>query len=260
VGVVSVRQRRILNDTALGVLLVLLGGVIAHISLNGDYLNYVKPSMRWMLLIAAPVLLVIGGATLWRELTYPAQPRHAGTPAPSEDADGHEGHDHGHAPGVGWLLFLPALVLALAAPPALGADAASRVGNTLTKPSGDFPPLPDGDPVQLTMPDYAARAVFDQGRSLGDRNIQLTGFVTLGTAGQVYLTRMVITCCAADARPVKVALTGQVPTALSDNTWLQVVGRYTSRQATDTINAATIPFLDVSTAAQIAVPADQYTS
>jgi uncharacterized membrane protein YcgQ (UPF0703/DUF1980 family) len=71
---------------------------------------------------------------------------------------------------------------------------------------------------------------------------------------------MILTCCAADARPVKVGLTGQVPAGLKPDTWLDVTGRYTDRSAKDGINGEAIPYLDVIDAKQVAVPNEQYES
>src|SRR5262249_53453707 len=153
-------------------------------------------------------------------------------------------HGHSREPWVGWLLVLPVFALLLVAPQALGSYAADRTGTALQQVS-DFPPLPDGDPAKISVLDYASRAVFDEGRSIGDREVRLTGFVMKGPQGQPYLARMILTCCAADARPVKVGLTGDAPTGLKPDTWLDVTGRYTKRSTKDPINGETIPYLDV---------------
>src|SRR4029453_8522269 len=85
---------------------------------------------------------------------------------------GHDDHGHGHShePWVGWLLILPVFALLLVAPPALGSFAASRSGTALQEVS-DFPKLPPGDPARISVLDYASRAVFDEGRSLGERRV-----------------------------------------------------------------------------------------
>src|SRR5439155_12237358 len=108
---------------------------------------------------------------------------------------------------ISWLLVLPLFALILVAPPALGSYAATRTGTALPKPFG-FPHLPAGDPLHLSVNDYAGRAVYDHGRSLGGRRVTITGFVAAGPDGVTYLIRMVLSCCAADAQPVKVALSG----------------------------------------------------
>jgi uncharacterized membrane protein YcgQ (UPF0703/DUF1980 family) len=71
---------------------------------------------------------------------------------------------------------------------------------------------------------------------------------------------MILTCCAADARPVKVGLTGQVPTDLKADTWLEVTGRYTAKSVKDQINGETIPYLDVVDLQQVTAPNEQYES
>jgi uncharacterized repeat protein (TIGR03943 family) len=256
-------RRPLLNNEALGVILMLLGGITARISITGEYRNYVKPGLQPLLLIAAAALLAIGGATLWHEIT-----RRRATSAAADrhgaDHDGHaatsDEHDHAAAPGVGWLLLAPVMALVLLAPPALGADAAANAGTALSAPTGDFPPLPDGDPVELTLNDYATRAVFDEGHSLTDRQVQLTGFVTLGPNGEIFLARMIVSCCAADARPIKIGLEGEVPSDVAADTWLTVVGRYTPTRTTDDVNGVAIPYIDVGSAALTTQPTDPYSS
>jgi uncharacterized repeat protein (TIGR03943 family) len=247
-------HRRILNNEALGVILVLLGGITARISLTGDYRNYVKPGLLPLLLIAAAALLAVGTATIWHEVAR----RRASGHQHGTVSDPRIEHDHGHAPGVGWLLLVPVMALALLAPPPLGADAAANAGTALSAPTGDFPPLPDGDPVELTLLDYATRAVFDDGRSLTDREVQLTGFITHGSGGEVFLTRMIASCCAADARPIKVGLAGEVPPELADDTWLRVTGRYTPTRATDEVNGSAIPYVEVLGTELTTRPTDPY--
>jgi uncharacterized repeat protein (TIGR03943 family) len=161
---------------------------------------------------------------------------------------------------VGWLLILPVLGLLLVAPPALGSYAAGQAGTALSarqQPS-DYPPLPDGDPAQVTVLDYASRALFDRGASIGQRRVRLTGFVTTGPDGRPLLARIVLSCCAADGRPVKLGLTGAVPEGLADDTWIEVTGRYSDRIARDPVNDAEIPYLDVESWRQVPVPRRQY--
>jgi uncharacterized repeat protein (TIGR03943 family) len=161
---------------------------------------------------------------------------------------------------VGWLLLLPVLGLLLVAPPALGSYAAGQAGTVLTAPTGesDYPALPPGDPVDLGVLDYASRAVFDEGRSLTGRNLRLTGFLTPGPDGQPMLARMVMSCCAADGRPIKVALSGEVPTAVPADTWVQVVGGWTDRTGVDPVNHADVPYLEVRSWQEIPTPKQQY--
>ncbi|MEV4513046.1 TIGR03943 family protein [Dactylosporangium sp. NPDC049525] len=267
-----------MNRQAQAVILLLVGGAVLRASLTDQYLNYVKPGLQPYLILAGAILVVAGLFSLWYELR-PARPTLAGVHAdgagphgPDEHDDGHDGHvagpadggddGHGHGPGgpkVAWLLLAPVLGLLLVAPPALGSYAAGRSGSALVEKS-DFAPLPAGDPIRLTMLDYASRAVFDRGVSLGERRIELTGFAMRGPEGTWLLARMMVSCCAADARPVKVALAGQLPDGLAEEQWLRVTGGYTGRQVKDTVNAETIPFIEVAEVTLIQTPAEQYES
>ncbi len=169
---------------------------------------------------------------------------------------------HGHGePRVAWLLLLPALALLLFAPPAIGSFQASRNGTALGSQAGsDFAPLPEGDPVRISVLDYASRAVFDQGRSLGDRRVMLSGFLIAGPNGEPYLARMMVQCCAADARPIKVGLAGDVPVDVGQDDWLEVVGTYTDRADRDPVNGERIPYLQVASSKVISAPTQQYES
>jgi uncharacterized repeat protein (TIGR03943 family) len=235
------------NRQAQAVVLLLVGGAIVRASVTDLYLRYVKEGLRPFLIIAGLLLVAAAVATLWYEL----RPRRTGH---RHDAD--DGHGHAE-PKVAWLLVLPVLALLLVAPPALGSYAANRSGTALQETS-DFPPLPPGDPVAIGMVDYATRAVYDEGRSLDGRRLRVTGFVMLGDDGAPYLARMTLSCCAADARPIKIGLDGAVPAGLAADTWLEVVGRYTDRSGTDGVNGGAIPYLTVERAEPIPAPTNQY--
>ena len=71
---------------------------------------------------------------------------------------------------------------------------------------------------------------------------------------------MLLSCCAADAQPVKVGLSGQISPVLQPDSWLEVTGSYADRQATDPVNAGVIPFINVTAARPIPAPTDPYES
>ncbi|GGQ59929.1 TIGR03943 family putative permease subunit [Couchioplanes azureus] len=234
-----------MNRQAQAVVMLLFGGAVLKASLGDLYLRYVKEGLRPFLIGAGLLLVAAGVMTLWYEL----RPRR--TPA--------EEHHH-HEPRVGWLLILPVLGLLLVAPPALGSYAAAQAGSVLAAQgsASDYPPLPAGEPVDVGLLDYASRAVFDQGRSLTGRTLRLTGFVTPGPDGEPMLARMVLSCCAADGRPIKVGLAGNGPAGVAPDTWIRVVGAYSERVGKDPVNGAEVPYLQVQSWQEIAAPKQQY--
>lgn len=270
---------------AQAVLLLLIGGTLLKISLAGTYVRYVKPGQLPLLLIAGTALVVVAGVTLWRHIRadMPAVGSHRESSqrdraeAAGRAAAAHEGFVDEPVPDVepepsevdepeseersriGWLLLIPALALLIFSPPALGSFSASRNGTALGAAStSDFAPLPAGDPVRVPLLDYAARSVFDKGRSLGDRQVLLTGFVIAGPHGEPYLARLFVGCCAADARPVKIGLTGDLPPDLHADQWIEVTGRYTQQFDKDPVNGEIIPYVAAVSVVMIAPPEEQY--
>ncbi|MBP2328043.1 putative repeat protein (TIGR03943 family) [Kibdelosporangium banguiense] len=231
-----------MNRQAQAVLLSLLGGAVLYAGSTDLYLRYVKAGLRPLMLGTGIVLIVAAIATIWYE-----RRRRPTT---------QDSHTH-REPRISWLLVLPLFALILIKPPALDSYSGMRTGTALPVPFG-FPALPAGSPLPLSVLDYAGRAVYDHGRSLHDRQIQLTGFVAIDKDGTVYLIRMILNCCAADAQPVKIGLTGQVPPVLQPDTWLEITGTYTSKQTTDPLNNGAIPFIDVQQAKPVQAPSDPY--
>lgn len=219
--------------------LLLLGGVLLRIALDGTYLRYVRPGHLGPLVGAGAVMVLLAGAALWRERRGPG-----------------DGHRHGpaerHAP---WLLLLPVLALALVAPPALGADAVARsvAGNSLTATDA-LGPLPVDGPVALGVGEVVTRAVAGPGGGLDGREVVVTGFVVRRGAA-VELARMRIACCAADARPLRLHLVGDVGAPAPD-TWLRVRGRLAPGSATAA--SRFVPTLVVAGVDVVAAPGDPY--
>jgi uncharacterized repeat protein (TIGR03943 family) len=202
--------------------MLLLGTACIRIGFDGSYLYYVKPILRWPLVASGVLVAAIGLLGLVAALRKPAPTAHEHA---AEDgcADG----NHHHVPRVAWLLTLPVFAILLVAPGPLGAYAAARDAGTVAKPAGDsdFPALPPGDPATLPLYEYAVRAVWDEGRSLFDRDLDLTGFASKRPEGGWYLTRIQLACCAADGVATKIEVRGDVP-QLADDTWVRVVGRW----------------------------------
>jgi uncharacterized repeat protein (TIGR03943 family) len=264
------------NRQAQAVVMLLFGGAVLKASLTDMYLRYVKEGLRPFLIAAALLLIATAVMTLWYDLRRPA-PAAAGGNAGASDPDlpdpnvaydelpddqhghHHDGHGH-HEPRVGWLLILPVVGLLLVAPPALGSYAAGQSGSVLASQQdfAAYPPLPDEDPAKITVLEYASRAVFDNGESLGNRRVQLTGFIVAGPDGEPMLARIILSCCAADGRPIKVGLAGNAPKTVPADTWVELVGRYTAKKAKDPVNEATVPYLDVEAWREVPPPKKQY--
>ncbi|MFF9274691.1 TIGR03943 family putative permease subunit [Streptomyces griseosporeus] len=228
-----------MNRTAQAAVLFLLGAALLHAGSTDLYLRYVKAGLRPLLLAAGIVLVAAALATLWYARRRPP-----------------ETHPHPE-PRISWLLLLPLFALVLVAPPALGSYSASRTGTALQQPYG-YPALLAGDPLRIALADYAGRAVYDGGRSLAGRRIAITGFVALDRSGTPYLVRMALNCCAADAQPVKIALSGRIPPVLQPDAWLEVTGRYTPRRTKDPVNGGPVPYFEVTSARPVPVPHDPY--
>ncbi|MER5749153.1 TIGR03943 family protein [Streptomyces sp. NPDC002088] len=250
-----------MNRLAQAAVLFLLGAALLHAGATDLYLRYVKAGLQPLLLASGVVLIAAAVATVWYERREAKEVRQPdATAARQREAEAVRQGEHAHVhrePRVSWLLILPLLALILVAPPALGSYSATRTGTALQQPLA-YPPLPTTDPLRLSVVDYAGRAVYDHGRTLTDRRIQLIGFVALDHDGTPYLVRMALNCCAADAQPVKIGLTGHIPPVLQPDTWLQITGTFTSRQVKDPVNNGPIPFIEVTAAKPVPVPHDPY--
>jgi uncharacterized repeat protein (TIGR03943 family) len=245
------------NRHAQSAVMFLLGATLLHAGSTDLYLRYVKSGLRPLLLLSGAVLIAAAVATVWYERRA-AREDHEDDPEPEHEHEPEREHSHPHRePRVSWLLVLPLLALVLVAPPALGSYSALRTGTALQQPYG-YEELPATGPIRLGVADYAGRAVYDQGRHLKGRELKVTGFVAVDRAGRPYLVRMALNCCAADAQPVKVALTGTIPPVLRPDAWLEVTGGYTPERMKDPVNDGPIPYLKVTSARPVATPTDPY--
>jgi uncharacterized repeat protein (TIGR03943 family) len=202
------------------ILLVLLGGALLKISLNGTYLRYVKPAQLPWLIAAGSIMVVVAFIAIGRDVIA--------TRRPNGPVDVHGHHNHGGTYST-WLLLLPVLAVFLIAPPALGEDSVNRAAaRTPPPPSSSqdfgFPPLPAGDIIDQRMRDFVERAAWDKSGSLDNRSVRLVGFIA-HKGPDTFLARMTISCCAADAYPVKVKLDGPSLDTLASDQWVQATVR-----------------------------------
>jgi uncharacterized repeat protein (TIGR03943 family) len=253
------------------VLLFVVGAVVLQQAVFGGYLDYVKPAQGPWLIAAGLVLVALGvvgmltGDALDEREESSRQARlvvHTHGPlaaAPEVIAHARRERrevardDHYRTPGVAALLVLPLVMVLGVSPPPLGAFTAARSGAAVPAPISQrgYSPLPVGNPTPLAVHDYAERAAWDGGRTLGGRTVTLTGFVTPDGDARWYLSRIMITCCAADSRSYLVAIDGggRPPVV---NSWQQVTGtwvasppasdgRPTARLAATTVTPAATP-------------------
>ncbi|MFE7896930.1 TIGR03943 family putative permease subunit [Streptomyces sp. NPDC057424] len=252
------------------VLLALVGAAILRVSLFSElYLRYVQAGLRPYLVVSGVVLVLLGVAVAvvtrgaahheaGNEPEYEPEPEPEYEPEhEAADDSGHAGHSHGPGgPRVAWFLTLPALALLLFPPPALGSYSAGReAAQRAAQGVGTFPALPSGNPLDLTLGEFGSRAVYDSGRSLQGRTVRLTGFVTRGGDGTWYVTRLLVSCCAADATAAKAEVRGAQPPPV--DTWVTVTGTWHPEGELGS-DAAWPPVIDATSVRPVPQPANPY--
>lgn len=235
------------------VLLALVGAAILRVSLFSDlYLRYVQAGLRPYLVVSGVVLVLLAGVAgvLVRSAGEQEGPHR-------ESPHAHADHAHGPAgPRVAWFLTLPALALMLFPPPALGSYSAEReTAQRVARGIGTFPALPAGNPLDLTLGEFGSRAVYDSGGSLKGRTVRLTGFVTRDADGTWYVTRLLVSCCAADATAAKAEVRGA--DAPPVDTWVTVTGTWHPEGELGSA-AAWPPVLDATSVRQVRQPDNPY--
>jgi uncharacterized repeat protein (TIGR03943 family) len=177
---------------------VLATGLLAlWMGLTDAMLKYLKPSMRPWLVLAGALLVAVGIRGFVR--------------ARRQADDGHT-----HRQGVGWLLIAPILVVLILGQQSLGAFAASR-SNTRNLPPYSFDIEGYAIAHGQEIPDLQLVDVYLGSSQRGNREylaqhaVRLRGFVThstaLGKHGFV-LNRFLVSCCAADATPIRLGIIG----------------------------------------------------
>jgi uncharacterized repeat protein (TIGR03943 family) len=227
------------------ILLVLLGGALLKISFSGLYLRYVQKSLL-PLLIAAGVIMI--GLALFAIV----QDIRRGKAASEDD------HEHSHSSRSTWLMLLPVLAVFLISPPALGGDVVNSAADTnQTQRSRNLlGELPSGDVIPLSMTEFVTRTAWDESGTLDGRRVKLTGFL-LRAEGDTFVARLAISCCAADARPLKVRVTGDVP-SLPDEQWVEVTGQVVPKSANE--KNSWVPSFTVESFTPVAEPVEPYES
>jgi uncharacterized repeat protein (TIGR03943 family) len=221
-----------------GTITLLIGTVLLRLTVTGTYRRYVRVGMGPWLAVAGCALVLLGVLTLVRVIRR-------------DRSDADPIHDHG-AGWVGWLLLAPIAALLLVAPPTLGSFGIER-GATVDVRAGPavFEPLRGAGPFPMTLLEFGQRAFEHAGASLANATVSLTGFVVAPGAGGFELARYQIACCAADATPVVVRVTGVFGDVPPADQWVRVTGRSGSVDGD-------IPELVATSVVEIATPDDPY--
>ena len=125
------------------------------------------------------------------------------------------------------------------------------------RPTMQFPDLPSGKDPQLTLKDFVMRALYDGDDSASDNDITVIGFIAPAADGYTSgysLARMTISCCAADATPMQIHLTGTAKYPV--NTWVTAVvsaQKGTASEANDYV-----PTADLTSMSPVNQPSDPY--
>ncbi|RFU84134.1 TIGR03943 family protein [Streptomyces triticagri] len=197
------------------VLLLLVGAALLRITLFGDVaLRYVQEPLRPYLAVTGAVLILAAALSRVRD-----------------------GRGDGHGPPrTAWLLVPPALALLCWAPPALGSYTAARNNPKIVADYDHFDPLPTHGAVHLSLTEFTARVQQEEAQSLRGRTVVLSGFVTPRTDGAWDLSRLLVSCCAADSQSLTVRMHGiHSPAA---DTWVTVTGTWHPSGTLGTTSAA----------------------
>lgn len=224
-----------MNRATQSVVLVALGAMLLRLSVSSAYLSYVKEWIRFPLLVSGGVLVVLAMAcTWWHDESPEGAPAMVTTASQPQDADvdAEESSTAHPASRAAWLLLLPIFVVFVIGPPALGSFVADRQGNRaqarlsskdkarIEAPASDAPSGPRR-PVPMRIFEFVGGSQYDFGRSVRGRPVTLVGFVS-GKPQHWYVSRISISCCAADATAYSVHVVGQ-PQPAKDS-WVRVTG------------------------------------
>lgn len=125
------------------------------------------------------------------------------------------------------------------------------------RPTMSFPALAAGNDPRLTLKDFVLRALYDGTNSVSNNDITVAGFIAGpgdGFTGGYSLARMTISCCAADATPMRVHI--QDAAKYPVNSWVFAV--ISAQPGTANADNDYVPTVDVSSMRPISQPSDPY--
>lgn len=120
-----------------------------------------------------------------------------------------------------------------------------------------FPDLPPGENPTLTFKNFVLRALYDGQQSVTENPVTLVGFIA--PAGEGYtdgytIARLSISCCAADANPIRIHVDGDPP--FPSDTWVAAV--VTAVPDSGNQGNSYVPTATVNAIEQVSPPSDPY--
>ena len=206
--------------------------VMLHTIASGHINRLLAPMFRNYVLIAAILLLILSALYL---LLY--QPGSESAPAltPAERPPGGNLRQFGR-----WLvLLIPVVAASILSPSALS----STTANNRLNPTTGVTPMPTwyvqnqqkekevlesdpNQPVPVDVTDLIALSRNEaQAKSFEGRPVRVVGLFVAQPGGTPRLLRWIMWCCAADAQPASVALTGNTTGSWKDTQYLEVIGK-----------------------------------
>ena len=215
------------------------GLVLAILLAGGRYRIFLRPEFGWLLAVSFALLCLLLVAVCIDPVWWRTAPRRSAARL-----------------GRVAVVFLPLVFIVLTKGYPLGAYAFD-----LKKLDASLPEVPevaeppeaaDGPPVAVDL--GAIRSEF---RRLYNRRVQTVGSVARDEPagpGTLSLFRFRITCCAADARPVSVAVWAEGTEAIREDAWVRATGRL--RRVL--VDGRGTPVIVAETVEPVEPPADPY--
>jgi uncharacterized repeat protein (TIGR03943 family) len=230
------REARALILTAMALLLL-------RLSLTGQHVLFVKPSMGPFLLVAGGVVAVLAACAMF------------------EPESEHDHDDHHGAHRLAWLLMVPFVVVFVIGPAPLGSFMVTRQPHRVTAEPGSGAqyrlPAPVDGAVELTVNEINQHGLYDVDQHMTGARLRVDGFVvpdTDGPKGTFLLTRFVLSCCAADAYPVSLRISG-IRHLPQKDTWVRIEGTWKAHPMQDVREFESI---EADQLVLIPAPADPY--
>lgn len=209
----ALRSAFALGRSAGNCVLIFLGAALIIIAANGTVRLYLAPYMRCPVLVAGLAVLGLAAADT---LSSVARRSRAG------DTDNSQ--EHSHDPGLlPWLLLVPGALLLFVVPGPIGASADEHY--TVRDGGMYSTPLADGAAPEISIQELWVRSERTEDHSLDGREVTLTGQL-LDDGGRSRIGRVVITCCAADAKTISAGIDAgseRLADGLRPGVWVRAV-------------------------------------